>query len=414
MATGTSISRRLGAAVRELGSKKSSSAGGGWYTPLMAAASRAIRDRVPLVDLVLDVRDARIPLTSSFWPPRQEPSSQKHIIVMNKIDLADRSATEKWMKHFGEQNYICYGVNSHNKDSIKGLLNLVRARIKELKVGEADYTATVLLTGIPNVGKSALANSMHQIGRISAAEKGKLKHAVVSSQPGETKDISSFKIASHPNIYILDSPGVLSPEVTDDECGSKLALTGAIRDSLLGERELAYYLMTVLNSAEEYKCWEKMIDAVADISSDDRKNNSMSSDYVQRKRQYSSDHTQDFIVRDVRRTLFKTISSCKGNLEKEIDMVGLIDSQFSALHEAFRVALSEFGQAKNPVITGSWKLPPLAPFEVKGKCQVLTVGEEVTGPVTVSNISNVAPLLTWSCSAGGTYGPSYLGAWITS
>ncbi|KAF5197518.1 Dar gtpase 2 protein [Thalictrum thalictroides] len=83
----------------------------------------------------------------------------------------------------------------------------------------------MMLVGIPNVGKSALANSLHQIGRISAAEKGKLKHTVVSPEPGETKSISSLKIASHPNIYILDTPGVLLPDSLDIEMGSKLALT---------------------------------------------------------------------------------------------------------------------------------------------------------------------------------------------
>ncbi|XP_020249555.1 DAR GTPase 2, mitochondrial [Asparagus officinalis] len=246
------------------------------------------------------------------------------------------------MKHFREKNYICYGVNSHNKDSIKGLLTLVRNRIRELKGCEANYTTTVLLTGITNVGKSAIANSMHQVGRITATEKGKLKHAIVSPHPGETKDIISYKIASHPNIYILDSPGVLYPEVTDDDYGSKLALTGAIKDSLLDEIKVAQYFLLILSSSEQYKFWEKLTALVHGSTLAESKEKCLAdsdTDY-RRRTQYSSDHTKDFIVRDVRRTLFKTISSFEGNMQNETDVERLIESQFTALHEAFRLRLS--------------------------------------------------------------------------
>ncbi|XP_073002625.1 DAR GTPase 2, mitochondrial isoform X3 [Typha latifolia] len=337
MGRATYFSRRLGAAVRELGSK---GAGGGWYGSHMAAADCAIRDRLPLVDLVLEIRDARIPVTSTFESLGRWSGSNKHLIVLNKVDLADRSWTEKWVKHIGKQNCICHGVNAHNRENIKELLSIIRARIKELKFGESSYTATVLLVGIPNVGKSAIANSMHQIGRIGAAEKGKLKHAVVSLYPGETKDISSYKIASHPNIYVLDTPGILSPKVVSDDSGSKLALTGAIKDSLLCEYELAQYFLAVFNSTEQYKQWENFNDRVdCSLSSDIREKIVVDTDTTKRKRrQYSSDHTQDFIVKDVRRTLFKTISSFKGVLGEETEMELLIESQLSALQEAFRVS----------------------------------------------------------------------------
>ncbi|XP_010933502.1 DAR GTPase 2, mitochondrial isoform X1 [Elaeis guineensis] len=338
MATAISLSRRLGAAVREVGLKKGA---GGWYGPHMAAAERAILERVPLVDLVVEVRDARIPFTSAFESLRRRVCSHKHMIVLNKVDLANHSLTEKWLKHFENRSCLCYGVNAHNKDNIKELLSIVRAKIKELKVGESTYTATVLLAGIPNVGKSAITNSMHQIGRISAADKGKLKHAVVSPQPGETKDISSYKIASHPNIYILDTPGVLSPKISDDDSASKLALTGTIKDSLVEECKLARYFLAVLNSSEEYKHWENLKDAVDDTLSLNSREKLMADCHTnqKRRRQYSSDHTQDFIVKDVRVTLFKTMSSFSNYMEKENEMERLIESQFMALQEVFRVSL---------------------------------------------------------------------------
>ncbi|OAY77121.1 DAR GTPase 2, mitochondrial [Ananas comosus] len=349
-AASSSFSRRLGAAVRELGMK---GAAEGWYGAHMAAAERAILERAPLVDLVLEVRDARIPATSAFESLGRWSGSNKHMIALNKVDLADASSTEKWVKHIGKQNCVCRGVNAHNKGSIKELLSTVRSRIKELKGGESSYTATVMLVGIPNVGKSAIANSMHQIGRIGAMEKGKLKHAMVSPLPGETRDISSYKlkstlsstnatvwysksvsfqIASHPNIYVLDTPGILSPKIANDDFGSKLALTGAIKDSLLGEYKLSQYFLSLLNSSEEHKHWGNL------KYSTDEKIPLGTKDEQRRRRRYPSDHTQDFIVKDVRRTLFMTISSFKGSLEKGKEMEKLVESQFMALHEAFRVS----------------------------------------------------------------------------
>nr|CAD1845014.1 unnamed protein product [Ananas comosus var. bracteatus] len=328
-AASSSFSRRLGAAVRELGMK---GAAEGWYGAHMAAAERAILERVPLVDLVLEVRDARIPATSAFETLGRWSGSNKHMIALNKVDLADASSTEKWVKHIEKQNCVCRGVNAHNKGSIKELLSTVRSRIKELKGGESSYTATVMFVGIPNVGKSAIANSMHQIGRIGAMEKGKLKHAMVSPLPGETRDISSYKIASHPNIYVLDTPGILSPKIANDDFGSKLALTGAIKDSLLGEYKLSQYFLSLLNSSEEHKHWGNL------KYSTDEKIPLGTKDEQRRRRRYPSDHTQDFIVKDVRRTLFMTISSFKGSLEKGKEMEKLVESQFMALHEAFRVS----------------------------------------------------------------------------
>jgi len=222
-------SRRLGAAVRGLS--------GAWYGRHMAAAERAIRTRLPLVDLVLEVRDARVPASSAFEPLRRrgplEPDGHR-VVVLNKADLADPSETEKWMAYMEKQRACpCIAVNSHSRESIKELLNVVRLRIREIKRGQNDCTGTVLLVGIPNVGKSAIVNAMHQIGRIGAAEKGKLKHAIVSGHPGETRDISGYKVASHPNIYVLDTPGVLSPRFANDDSGPGLALTGTNTSKLM-------------------------------------------------------------------------------------------------------------------------------------------------------------------------------------
>ncbi|CAN8246572.1 unnamed protein product [Cochlearia groenlandica] len=305
-----------------------------WYGPHMAAAVRAISERIPMVDFLLEIRDARLPLSSEYDLLRNfSPLPSKRIIVLNKMELADPFELKNWIEYFDERNDISFAVNSHNKDCVKQFLNFLQSQVRELhKSGQASHTTTMMLLGVPNVGKSALANSLHQIGRISAAEKGKLKHTTVSSQPGDTKDIMSLKIGSHPNIYVLDTPGIFPPYLRDAEMCSKLALTGALPDDIVGETELARFFLTILNSSHEYKKWAK-------LSRSKDLTESLSS--PQRKRQYPTDHTQDFIVTDVRRVLYETISAFDGNLQEETSMRDLIETQFAALRTVLRVTEEE-------------------------------------------------------------------------
>ncbi|KAJ1296169.1 hypothetical protein BS78_01G278700 [Paspalum vaginatum] len=335
------MSRRLVEAVRELS--------GAWYGRHMAAAERAIRTRLPLVDLVLEVRDARVPASSAFEPLHRrrplEPDGRR-VVVLNKADLADPSETERWMAYMKKQRSCPWvAVNSHNRESIKQLLNVVRSRIREIKHGKNDCTGTVLLVGIPNVGKSAIVNAMHQSGRIGAAEKGKLKHAIVSSHPGETRDIIGYKVASHPNIYVLDTPGVLSPRFVNEDSGPRLALIGAIKDSLLEEYDIAQFLLAIVNSREEYRKWENLNQVGDNFSS----GNSITSRGHNNKRQYASDHTQDFVVRTVRQVLSETISSFKGDLGEVDEFKRLITYQLVSLQEAFKVSTEPSEDICKPV-----------------------------------------------------------------
>ncbi|XP_052727173.1 DAR GTPase 2, mitochondrial isoform X2 [Vigna angularis] len=255
MAT-TILGRRIGTVLKEeLRSK------GEWCDSFMAAAFRAIAERIPLANLVVEVRDARIPLSSECEILRNYPLPQKQIIALNKMDLAGASNVKAWVEYFSERNCISCGVNAHNKEDIRQLLSLIQCQVRELKRDDQcdnNYTATVMLIGIPNVGKSAITNALHQVGRINAAEKGKLKHATVSPEPRDTKDIRSFKIGSHPNIYVLDTPAILSPKVPNAAVLSKLILTGAVEDCLVRRKEVAQYFLAIHNSSDQYKKWAKL------------------------------------------------------------------------------------------------------------------------------------------------------------
>ncbi|KAL6124617.1 hypothetical protein ACLB2K_077129 [Fragaria x ananassa] len=257
---------------------------------------------------------------------------------------ADSHRREKVVK---EGDYVMiylrkerFPAGTYNKLSF---LTFLQARVRELNNNDSSsYTATILLLGIPNVGKSALANSLHRIGRISAAEKGKLKHDTVSPQPGETKDISSLKIGSHPNIYVLDTPGVLPPQIHDVEVCTKLALTGTIVDYISGEKELAQCFLAILNRSNEYKKWANLSNSENGRTWIDHNIEcSNSSKDIKEKRQYSADHSQvpfstdirDFMVQNVRQTLFKVISSFDGNVEDEM----LIEEEMKAVQGIFQV-----------------------------------------------------------------------------
>ncbi|KAH9740712.1 DAR GTPase 2 [Citrus sinensis] len=317
MATSSSSLFKL---AREIGTAVSQKKGGGWYGPHMAAATRAIADRMPLVDIILEVRDARIPFSSEFDQLRNHHpfSSSRRILVLNKMDLASPTQFKEWITFFDQQNCPSFGVNSHNKDNVKEFLKFLQAHVRNLRKSDYDAssdTVTVMLLGIPNVGKSALANSLHQIGRITAA-------------------------------------GILPPEIHDVEVCSKLALTGAIGDSFVGGKELAQYFLGILNFSDEYKKWAKFsinqINKPLTLHHKADQSSGSESGMIW-KRQNPTDHTQDFMVQKVRKSLYEIMSCFNGNLDHEKDLVKLIEAEFKALREAFQIPMDSGEDADSKV-----------------------------------------------------------------
>lgn len=128
-----------------------------------AAAFQAIRERIDLVDMVIDIRDARIPLSSTNASLQDIISRKRRLVLLNKMDLADRSVMPNWTRYFEQCNECCYFANAHNKDGMKKLLHYLQAQLNGIISKKP--AVLVMAVGIPNIGKSALINSLHQIAR---------------------------------------------------------------------------------------------------------------------------------------------------------------------------------------------------------------------------------------------------------
>eukprot|EP01018_Ginkgo_biloba_P032304 Gb_10542 [translate_table: standard] len=166
------------------------------------------------------------------------------------------------------------------------------------------------------------------------------------------------QIGHQPSIFALDTPGVLVPDIPDVETGLKLALTGAIKDSIVGEDRLAQYLLALLNTHAAPLQWKNInIEGFEDLGepcledpSDGALDESIEEVKKRRKeKRRFSDHTQDHVVLDVRRALFRTFSAFQGNLKNEDDLESLIETQFTALQKAFRIPLSSGDIGRNKV-----------------------------------------------------------------
>lgn len=138
--------------------------GGGninWFPGHMAAATRAINARLKLADLVIEVRDSRIPLSSANQDLQPRLSTKRRVIALNKKDLANPNIMHKWIDHFSSCKQDCLPINAHSRSSVQKLLELVELKLKE-KIAK-EPTLLVMVVGVPNVGKSALINCIHQI-----------------------------------------------------------------------------------------------------------------------------------------------------------------------------------------------------------------------------------------------------------
>ncbi|XP_024399896.1 short integuments 2, mitochondrial isoform X1 [Physcomitrium patens] len=298
-----------------LASKAGDVAAINWYPGHMASATKAIRERIKVVDLVVEVRDARIPLSSANSEFQDLLERKKRLIVCNKMDLANPNMTLKWESHFQKLNQRLVFVNAHQTKSVRKMLEVAWDLLREKLAKEP--TLLLMIVGIPNVGKSALINTLFRHAHaIAKSEQEHLKKAKVGPLPGVTQHISGFKIGEKPSVYVLDTPGVLVPNIDNIDTGLKLALTGAVKDSVVGEERVARYLLSVLNARSSHLRWTpELSQAECDTSE---------------------------IGANVRNVIAQTCLKFDGNLEDKDDMESLVDEQMITIRRIFKVP-SEVG-----------------------------------------------------------------------
>nr|GEY00774.1 short integuments 2, mitochondrial-like [Tanacetum cinerariifolium] len=225
--------------------------------------------------------------------------------------------------------------------NLRVLLELVELKLKEKIANEP--TLLVMVVGVPNVGKSALINCIHQIASSRFPEQEKKKRAKVGPLPGVTQDIAGFKIAQRPSIYVLDTPGVLVPTISDIETGLKLALSGSLKDSVVGEERIAQYFLAVLNTRQTPLHWKNVHnDTLKGLQNEnDDKRDYNIKDLLPKRRVLpvaSNVHYVEGIAREVQSALYSTLSEFRGDLEDENELEILIEEQFVALQKALKIS----------------------------------------------------------------------------
>ncbi|KAI7758296.1 hypothetical protein M8C21_014658 [Ambrosia artemisiifolia] len=318
--------------------------GGGainWYPGHMAAATRAINSRLKLADLVIEVRDSRIPLSSANQDLQPRLSSKRRVIALNKKDLANPNIMHKWVDYFDSCKQDCLPINAHSRSSVQKLLELVELKLKE-KIAK-EPTLLVMVVGVPNVGKSALINCIHQIASSRFPVQEKKKRAKVGPLPGVTQDIAGFKIAQRPSIYVLDTPGVLVPTISDIETGLKLALAGSVKDSVVGEERIAQYLLAVLNTRQTPLHWRNVHNnTLKELQNETDNGSDYNIKHLLPKRRALPDasnvHYVEGVTKEVQCALYSTLSEFQGDLQDENELEILIEKQFEALQKALKIS----------------------------------------------------------------------------
>ncbi|KRK46602.1 ribosome biogenesis GTPase YlqF [Dellaglioa algida] len=203
-----------------------------WFPGHMAKALRLVKEKLNLVDIVLELVDARLPESSRNPQLEQLLETKPHIMVLTKKDMADPNVTARWLRYYESKGIPAVAVDSQHGQlsAIEKKINVVlkdKLALRESK-GIIQQRVKVMCIGIPNVGKSTLLN--HLVNK---------NVAITGNRPGVTKAQQWLKAGK--SMSLLDTPGILWPKFEDQEIGKRLALTGAIKDSLYAKDDIALY-----------------------------------------------------------------------------------------------------------------------------------------------------------------------------
>ena len=213
-----------------------------WYPGHMKKTKDLLRENLKLIDIVIELLDARIPVSSKNPDIDKIINDKPKLVLMNKSDLSNEKANEAFREHFRQEGKKVLFINSQDPKTtnrvIKEVNNILEDRIKQQKErGIKNAAVRAMIVGIPNVGKSTLINTL-------AGRKG----AQTGNRPGVTKGKQWIKLKG--NIELLDTPGFLWPKFEDQEVAMNLAFTGAIKDEILDIETLGLRLIEKLNSID--------------------------------------------------------------------------------------------------------------------------------------------------------------------
>ena len=202
-----------------------------WYPGHMTKAKRMMEENIRLIDLDIEIVDARVPMSSRNPDIDKLASNKARIILLNKADLADDYVTNKWIAYFNSKNIYCLKLNSRDNSGVKQVNNLIQTACadkieRDKSRGIMNRTIKAMVVGIPNVGKSTFINSF--AGKASAK---------TGNKPGVTKGKQWIKLGK--NVEMLDTPGILWPRFENQDVGMRLAMIGSINDNILNIEELA-------------------------------------------------------------------------------------------------------------------------------------------------------------------------------
>lgn len=237
-----------------------------WYPGHMTKAKRQMQEDIKLIDLIIELVDARIPLASRNPDIDQLGQNKARLILLNKSDLADERLNEAWTTYFHEKGYQVAKINARERGTLKSLQGVIMEACKEKierdrRRGIKNRPIRAMVVGIPNVGKSTFINSF--------AGKAVAK---TGNKPGVTKGKQWIRL--NKNVELLDTPGILWPKFEDQSVGMKLAMIGSIKDDILNVEELALEVLKAISSdysgllekrynIEEQESALKMMEAIA-------------------------------------------------------------------------------------------------------------------------------------------------------
>ena len=238
-----------------------------WYPGHMTKAKRQMQEDIKLIDLIIELVDARIPFSSRNPDIDELGKNKARLILMNKADLADAKKTEIWSEYFKSKGYFVVCIDARSKNGMKAIQNTIMEACKEKierdrRRGIKNRPVRAMVVGIPNVGKSTFINTF--AGKACAK---------TGNKPGVTKGKQWIRL--NKNVELLDTPGILWPKFEDQMVGLRLALIGSIKDEILNTDELALELLKILLSeyagvlknrydVEETDDAVKMLELIAD------------------------------------------------------------------------------------------------------------------------------------------------------